>query len=823
MRWKFAASAFLLIWSLVEILPLRDRPVCDVALSLAGGDAAAVSVVRRAAAAAELAGESFPSALLRLANGETIDLAAIFRKLHIGKSGSLDERNGSAVSALCAKARGSLRQGLDLRGGLSITFEVEPKALAADPLERRQQLRRVEDVVRRRIDAMGLAEPLIQARGDNQVELQLAGVFGGDSPNLLEAVKKPAKLEFRMPYDGNRGSSTKAPPGYTFVPWANSGGDDPAAGAVALRRVPELMGRDIKRAVATVNQYGGYEIGLEMTAEGAKKFEKTTSANVGKRLAIVLDGRIFSMPLIRSPIGDGRASISGKFTQKEAVELAGVLNNPLEFELRVAEIHELGPSLASDVRSKAIGAACWGCLLLMLFMVAYYAGGGIVAVLSVALNVLILLGAMAMLGATVTIPAIAALALIVGMAVDSNILIYSRIGEELDGGKTVGQALSSGFRRAFATIFDANITTLLAAAILIAYGVGAVRGFGIVLAAGVLATLFCSIVFCGGLLDLFVHRFAAGRLLFPRHTARRPCNFPFVSLARPAVVVGLVAIAVSVGAIFLKGNAIYGIDFTGGDELLVAFSEKPSVVQLHEIASEGGISEIQTSFHRRGAGGDELLSVRTEARAGEKFFQLAAEKMAKSELRLLRMASIGGNVSDAVRRNALISFVLVIGVIFAYVSVRFEFGFAIGAALALLHDAIVTIGVYVLLGHRLSAPMVAAILMVVGYSINDTIVVFDRIREELGRNEALSLAQVVNLSINRTLSRTILTSLTVLIASASMWLLGAGVMVDIALIFTIGVVVGTFSSIFIASPITIRWYGGDRNRLGRRRKESLRQ
>jgi SecD/SecF fusion protein len=702
-----------------------------------------------------------------------------------------------------------IRRGLDLRGGLSVTLEVDSKSLVEDQLGRRKQLEQVQDVIRRRLDAMGLVEPQIQIRGGNQVEIQLAGVFSRDNPDVLEAIKKPAKLEFRVPYGGP--ANPQIPPaGYVRVPWASGEGEGSAD--LLLRRTPELVGRDIRRAAAVVNQYGAYEVSLELTAEGAKKFERATAENVGRPLAIVLDGKVYSAPTVRSPIRDGRASISGRFDQRKAMELASVLNNPLELELRLAEVFELGPTLAEDVRASAVRAACVGSGLVMAFMVAYYGLSGAIAVLSLLLNLAIMLGTMAMLGATLTLPGIAALVLTVGMAVDSNILIFARMGEELEGGNSPAQALGAGFRRAFSAIFDANITTLLTAAILIAYGTGTIRGFGIVLAIGVLATLFCALVFCDGALEFLVHRCGVKRLLPSWVRGSRGARFPFLRWSRPAFLLAGIVILAGIGAIALRGKNVCGIDFTGGDELLLSFQKRPALRDLHSLAARNGIGEIQAVFQRPMEGDGELLDVRTAAQKGDKFFRLAEQEFG---LQLLRHTSIGGNVGAAVRRNALISLLLALGAILVYVAVRFEVGFGVGAFLSTIHDVVATVGIYALLGHRFSAPMVAAVLMIVGYSINDTIVVFDRIREELPRNPALSLAQVVNLSLNCTLSRTLLTSLTVLIASLSLWLLGAGAMVDIAFIFTIGVLVGTFSSIFIASPIFLFWHRGRRENVSR--------
>ncbi|MDR0340283.1 MAG: protein translocase subunit SecD, partial [Puniceicoccales bacterium] len=614
-----------------------------------------------------------------------------------------------------------VRQGLDLRGGLSVTLEVDSQSLAADPFGRKKQLEQVRDVIRRRLDGMGLAEPQILLRGANQVEIQLAGVFSRDNPDVLDVVKKPAKLEFHASYGGS-GDPKVPPPGYVRVPWAKGGAEVGSADGLLLRRTPELVGRDIKRATTTVNQYGGYEIGLELTTEGAKKFERVTAENVGRPLAIVLDGKVYSAPTVRSVIRDGRAAISGHFDQREALELASVLNNPLELELRLDEVHELGPTLAEDVRASAVRASCVGSGLVMAFMVAYYGLSGAVAVLSIFLNVTIMLGSMAMLGATLTLPGIAALVLTVGMAVDSNILIFARMGEESAQGKSPAAALAAGFRRAFSAIFDANVTTLLTAAILVAYGTGPIRGFGIVLAVGVLATLFCALVFCDGALGFLVHRCGVRKLLPSWVLGSGKANFSFHRWTRPAIFLAALTILAGICAIALRGKNIYGIDFTGGDELLLSFQERPALREFHSLASRNDIGEIQAVFQRPLEGDGELLNVHTAAQKGNKFFQLAKRDLPGADLQLLRHTSIGGNVGASISRNAVISLLLAIGGILAYVAIRFEMGFGMGAFFSIIHDILATVGIYVLLGHRFSAPMVAAILMIVGYSNNDTIV-----------------------------------------------------------------------------------------------------
>jgi SecD/SecF fusion protein len=701
----------------------------------------------------------------------------------------------------------TLRRGLDLRGGLSVTLEISPRSLAEDGAGRRLQLEQVQEVMRRRIDGLGIAEPLIHSRGDSQVEVQLAGVFRQDRPDLVDAIRKPAKLEFRLVHPAS-GTEKATPVGYEWISAVDGGKEDRAT---LVRRIPELTGRSVRRAAAVVNQYGGYEISLELTADGAKKFARVTEENVGHPLAIILDGKMYSAPVIRSTIRDGRASISGHFTQKEALALANVLNNPLEFELQVVEACELGPTLAEDARTSALRASICGAMLVVLFMVGFYGLSGFAAVLSLLFNGLIVLGGLAMLGATLTLSGIAAFVLTIGMAVDSNILVFSRIREELHGGRPLAAALAGGFSRALSTILDANLTTFLAAVILIASGTGSVRGFGIVLAIGIGATLLCTLVFFRGILEVLVHGLGIQRL-FPEHR-RWVGNFDFLRRRRRVQCFAWVAVAAGLCAVAVRGRGVWGIDFTGGDEMLLAYAEKPPLRGLYAVAEREKIGDLQVAFRKSLADGAAGLKVQTSEGRGDAFFDAAVQEFPNSQLQLLQRTTVGGSVGAAIRWNALLSLLLSLGGILAYVAFRFERGFAVGAIVSTVHDVLISIGIYAILGHKFSAPMVASVLMIVGYSINDTIVIFDRIREELPRNPNFSLAQVINLSINRTLSRTLLTSLTTFLAAGALFVFGAGVMVDIARIFLIGIVAGTFSSIFIASPIFYRWHRGERGRL----------
>jgi SecD/SecF fusion protein len=701
---------------------------------------------------------------------------------------------------------------LDLRGGISVTLAIDEHASAENTAARRLQLEQVQEVMRRRVDGLGIAEPLIRSRGDSQVEVQLAGVFQRDNPNLLDCIKKPAKLEFRLIRREGNSTHHAAPHGYEWISPAEKFNDS-TDGQILVKRVPELTGKDVKRATAVMNQYGGYEISLEFGDEGTRKFARVTENHVGEPLAIVLDGKLYSAPVIRSAIRDGRASISGRFTQREAMELANVLNNPLEFELHVVEAHELGPTLAEDARSAAIMASACGALFVVLFMVGYYALSGAVAVLSLLCNVVIILGFLAMCNATITLPGIAALVLTIGMAVDSNILIFARIREELRIGKTLQQALPCGFAKAFSTILDANLTTLLTAVILTTYGTGSIRGFGIVLAVGVGVTLFCTLIFCRGLMQLLVHGFGVHHL-FPNYAhGRRVTQYPFLRHGRKCAVAAFVVAVIGIFAITTRGSSFYGIDFTGGDEMLLSYEGKPLLRELYALGKSEKIGDLQASFQRAFGSDAATLKVQVPSDQGDKFLQAAANAWPNSHLQVLQRTTIGGSVGATIRWNALVSLLLSLLGIVIYVAFRFETGFAVGAIISTIHDVVVSVGLYALLGYKFSSPMLAAVLMIVGYSINDTIVIFDRIREELPKCPHLNLGQVIDLAINRTLSRTLLTSATTFLAAMALQIFGAGAMIDIARIFTIGIVAGTFSSIYIAAPIFHLWHRGNREKL----------
>jgi SecD/SecF fusion protein len=696
----------------------------------------------------------------------------------------------------------AIRRGLDLSGGTSVILEISPAALAKTSEGRAEQLKKLEEIMRRRVDTFGISEPVLRRRGNSQLEVQLPGISTEDHGNLIDTIKKPAKLEFRLLHENAFRDifSILPPAGYEWIAPAPMPGTPESTRpmAVLVRDRAELSGNAVKSAHAVINSAGGYEVSLQLTAEGARLFERVTRENLGKPLGIILDGKLYSAPVIRSIIGDGRASISGNFTAREARNLAGVLNNPLDFELLVGKVSEIGPTLAKEMQAKSVKAAAIGCALVTAIMIGVYALGGVMAMLSVVLNVLTILGVLATIGATMTLPGIAALVLTVGMSVDANIIIFARMREELRSGKSPADAIIGGFNRAFRTIFDANLTTLLATIVMAICGTGPVRGFGIIFAVGVGSTLFSTLIFCRGLMEFGVKVLKIRHIFFPPF--RRNFEINFMAWRNGAFLFSGLLLVGGFVTMVARGKNLYAIDFTGGEEMTITYTGEFALEDVHMAAGAVGIKEVIPFVQKSGMEGREL-KVQTPAGTGATLLAKLQESLPQCGFQLQRQISTGSSISSALRWNALISVTLALFVIFGYMAIRFNARFGISAVTAIVHDVWVSVGVYALLGYQFNASTLAAILMIIGYSVNDTIIIFDRIREDGGCSSQGELTNVINRAINSTLPRTLLTSLTTLVAAAALFIWGAGAAKDFALLFLIGVFVGTFSSIFIASAL----------------------
>ncbi|MDR0741936.1 MAG: protein translocase subunit SecD [Puniceicoccales bacterium] len=811
--YRILSSLVIILLAVQSILPIHDKiPEQYLASCVVNDKAAFEELMRRAHERLEVGqSKSLFLAIRDIANAEKIDLSRFFKNKIVDDIKNLSEKNKILLNTLLADSKGKIKQGLDLKGGVSCVLKIDDSKFEnLGTSEKTEQLNKAIDIIRQRIDGLGVSEPLLRVFGKNCIEIQLPGISTKDNPEIVDTIKKPAKLEFKLlhPTLIPKSKSERAPIGYEVLVFEGDHGDSREEEYAFVKKIPDMTGSMVKHAGVVIGQYGEYEISLTMTEEGARCFKKVTADNINRRLGIVLDGKLYSAPSIRSAITNGRASISGKFSQRDAFELSNILNNPLEFELKFVELSEIGPSLAEDARISSLRAMLIGTVVVAIFMLVFYHTAGIISLIAVMANVIIVLGVMATIGGTLTLPGIAALVLTIGMAVDANILIFERIREELLSGKPLKAALASGHEKAFSTVLDANLTTLLTAVILIYFGVGPVKGFGVILSIGIFATMFCALMLSKGLLGFLVEKDLTKKLIPDFRIKPAFCDF----LAYTKLTVGIYTIVAlaCIAIIGFRGTKIYGIDFTGGDEITVTFEKKIPINTINKLASEHGIGEVTSVYQKSMADNSEILRIQTPEGQGAKFFDHLSNHFQDSRPFLVRKTEIGASVGQGTKLNALISVILSMVGVMIYVSFRFETGYGIGAVISTIADVVITILIYLALGHQISAPMIASILMVVGYAINDTIIVFDRIREELRINKVKALKDIINLSINRTLSRTILTSASTFLAALALYVFGSGVVVDFALVFSIGVIIGTFSSIFIASPVFYAWHRGNR-------------
>ncbi len=772
------------------------------------------------------------------------------------------KRNGIVLKQLLVSSQGRLKLGLDLQGGVSFTLKVDPTGAesgeksAGDKsnVSHAEMVNQALQVMEQRVNQFGVAEPVLRPVGDLSLEVQLPGEDAANNPDVIDALKKPAKLEFRQVHRTERPSETDRERSLRSLPVDPMLG---AASAISTYEVLTLRDIDSRSGAITINRYFvkktadatgkiiksasgrsddgiSFYVDMKFTDEGSKKFGDLTakiaegnSRSVGQ-LAIVLDGKLQSAPTVREAIRSTGATITGSFSREEAVELANVLNNPLEFPLITQDVTSVGPSLAKDAQGKSVVASLVAVGLVIFFMVGFYVWGGFIAILGMILNLVMILGALAYFGATITLPGVAALVLTLGMAVDANILIFERVREEAALGKDRSVALREGYARATWTIVDANLTTLLTALILVFMGSGPIRGFGITLTIGIFTTVFTSLVTCRGLQELAISRGVMTRV-FGLPVFKPTLDIPFLNFARLSFIASWAIIALGLGELAYKGKEAFGKDFRGGESALVAIapSAKVDTGKIAALATSIGLADTTITVQTPVGGGEPILRIETELtkdKSKGEFANVAAivgaiqaknpeilkDRAASVDKLMLSKEAIGGSVSGELRSNAIWSVVLALLGIGIYVSLRFEAGFGVAAMVATLHDVLMTIALFVFFGGQFNATLIAAILLIIGYSINDTIVVFDRIREELQSNPGRSLRDIIHFAINRTLSRTTLTSATVLLCAVALWAFGAG---DVRLygeIFIYGVLTGTFSSIFIASPVFYWWHKGER-------------
>ena len=698
-----------------------------------------------------------------------------------------------------------IRLGLDLRGGTSFLLQLVPQndqPITADMLQQ------AVEVIRKRVDKFGVSEPVIAPQGTSRILVQIPGLDPAQIQSTKEQLQQVAKLEFAEVHPNSAALIAQIdkgeailPPGFVIKEHVQNIQGKDITERLLVKKEADLAGEHVTRAFAYFDQQG-YGVSLNLDGDGAKTFFELTTqlAPHQGRLAILLDGKIQSAPAIsHGPIAGGQATITGNFKEKEARELASVLENPLRTPVTIEETRSVSPTLGQDSIRSGIVSGIGGLALVMLFVVFYYRLAGCVALVGLWINIVLLFGMMAMFHFVLTLPGIAGIILTIGLAVDANVLLYERLREELGAGKSLGAAIDGAYNKAFSAIFDANATTLITAGILFWQATGPVRGFSVTLMLGIVASLFSAILFTRTAFRWMMKFAGLKRLtmanLAPSH------QFNFLGKRVVAVFLSLVLIGGSLAFFAIRGANNFGIDFRGGD-LLVIDSQPALTVNEARSALEP-LHLTEETIQLEQAGTQQMLAIRSAEDTSGKIYEKLKASFPDRKLTAAQQEKVGAQIGLEFAKKALLALGLGMIGILVYVTIRFEFSFAVGALVALLHDVIITVGVFSLTGGELSLVMVGAILTIAGYSINDTIVVYDRIREGLRNRTGGSVEALMNRSINETLGRTILTGGMTLLSVATLFFFGGAVLKDFAFAILIGILVGTYSSVFVASPIVL--------------------
>ena len=658
------------------------------------------------------------------------------------------------------------------------------------------------EVVQRRVNELGTTEPIIQRQGGDRILVQVPGLQ--DPNRLKDLLGQTAKLTFQMVDQSMpvQEAIEGRPPAGSVVMYST---DDPPQAYLIETRVI-VSGENLVDAQATFDQRTSEPVvSFRFDNKGAQRFGQATQTNVGRLFAIILDNQVISAPQIREPILGGTGQISGNFTAEGANDLAVLLRaGALPATLTIVEERTVGPSLGADSIAAGKLASAIGAVLVIVCMLLVYGKLGVIANIALAANVALIIAVLSLLGATLTLPGIAGIVLTMGMAVDSNVIIFERVREERSQGRSMVQSFDTGFQKALATVVDANVTTLIVAVILFYMGTGPVRGFAVTLGIGIVTTVFTAFTLTRWLIAYWHRRWRPTE--FPKGLVHYlPLNptIPFMKWRNVGFAIsGVLSLAV-IGMMFVK-DFNYGIDFLGGSIIEIQArdgSADPADVRDRLVDLDLGEVQVQE------AGNDGTLMIRVGTQeAGDNAEQSVVDKVRgklDQDYEFRRVEVVGPTVSGELAWTGTIGITLSMLALLIYIWFRFEWQFGVGAVISTVHDVIMIVGVYVLLGLEFNLSSIAAILTVIGYSINDTVVIYDRIREMLRRYKRMPLDEVINIALNQTLSRTILTGLTVLLALTSLYFFGGEVISSFVFAIIIGVFVGTYSSVFIAGPVLI--------------------
>lgn len=677
----------------------------------------------------------------------------------------------------------SIKLGLDLAGGVSITYQVD------DENPTSEQISDTVYKLQRRVEGYS-TEATVYREGEDRITVEIPGVT--DANEILEDLGKPGSLEFQTP-DGE-----------TFM-----------TGDMVADAQPSSYQNEMKN--------NEFVVDLTLTDEGAEAFAEMTSANIGKNLPIVYDEQVISNPEVKEAITGGKAQISGMESYEAAERLASNIRvGSLSLQLSELRSNVVGAQLGSDAISSSLKAAAIGLVIVMLFMMIVYFIPGVAASVALAIYTCLVIATLYLFEITLTLPGIAGIILSIGMAVDANVIIFARIREEISAGKSVGSAIDIGFKKALSAIIDGNVTTLIAAAVLGMLGSGSVKGFASTLAIGIILSMFTALVVTRVILKALYavglrseRCFGKGKTLKPLRLVEHKAILFTISIV--VIAAGFVAM----GVYGSKGNALnYSLDFIGGTSTTVPFDKNYTIEQIDSemvplVEDVTGDSDIQTT---KVQGTNQIIfKTRTLSLTEREALNQVFIDNYKVDENDIQSESISSTVSSEMRTDAVKAVLIAVVCMLIYIWFRFsDARFAVSAILALVHDVLVVLTCYAVVRISVGNTFIACMLTIIGYSINDTIVIFDRIRENMKLKkvkDSQSLREVANASLTQTLSRSINTSITTFIMVFMLWLLGVATIRDFSLPLMVGLISGSYSSICVATQL---WYVMKR-RIGKNR------
>ena len=654
------------------------------------------------------------------------------------------------------------------------------------------------EIIRQRVDQVGIAEPVIQRIGDDRILVQLPGLQ--DPTHLRELLGSTAQMSFHMlALDASAEGRTAS--GVTALPAAEGPVEYPVEDRVAI------SGERLTDARSGFDQQTGAPIvSFRFDTVGARQFAEITKNNVGRPFAIVLDGKVLSAPVINEPITGGSGQISGDFTVEETTTLSALLRaGALPAPLTVIEERSVGPDLGSDAIKMGVIAGLVGFALVAAFMVVLYRSWGWIANLALTVNTILTVGALSLLGATLTLPGIAGIILGIGMAVDANVLINERIREESAKGASALKAIDTGFQRAYSTIVDSNETTLIATTLLFMFGSGPIRGFAITMMLGIGISMFTAVALVRVVMTEIARRRKLKQLdlkplirLAPQGTAISFMKARFIGIGLS------IALSLASVGLFMNPGLSYGIDFKGGIQMEVRTDGPADLGQMRQAFSQLQLGEVAL----QAIGDDESVLVRVERQSGGEEAQTLAAQTLRQTIAEVAPGSqvestdiVGPKISGELAWAGILAVTLATFAMLGYIWWRFEWHFAVGAIATLALDTTKMLGFFALTGLDFNLTAIAALLTIIGYSVNDKVVVYDRMRENLRRYKAMPLRSVIDKSINETLARCIFTSVTTFLAVLPMAIWGGPAVASFAIPLLFGVVIAASSSIFVAAPL----------------------